>query len=219
MKREVNKAAKQPKVARARDSERTRADVLKAAETLFCAKGREGVRLREVADAAGVSQPLLIHHFGDKDALYREVVQRAIARVTQVAVLRTAEAPGAFAQFESIVREISSVIRGEPQSIALIHRDLVDGGDVVRESVNDAVLKIRRKLTRTLQEAQKQGDLRPDMDVDILLLDLVGALLYPVLAAPVVRALWKMDPMHADSIERHERHLMALLPAVFVRQK
>lgn len=65
---------------RVRDAEATRGKLLAAATDVFAHKGLAGARLREIADMAGVTVPLLCHHFKDKDTLYAEVVERAVGR-------------------------------------------------------------------------------------------------------------------------------------------
>jgi AcrR family transcriptional regulator len=61
------------------EPESRRAGVLRAAERLFAARGYEGVRVRDVADAAGVNVATLHLHWKSKAALY-EAVCRLHAR-------------------------------------------------------------------------------------------------------------------------------------------
>ncbi len=60
-------------MAKIRDSARTREAVLAAAAEEFCAKGFDGATTAGVARRAGVSKQLINHHFGSKEALFREV--------------------------------------------------------------------------------------------------------------------------------------------------
>lgn len=53
--------------------------ILKAALAAFAAHGFHGAGTRQIAEAAGVSQPLLNHHFGSKDALWRVVGEQITA--------------------------------------------------------------------------------------------------------------------------------------------
>ena len=52
----------------------SRADILRAAGTLFAEKGFEAVTVRDIAKEAGVGLPTIYHFFGDKQGLYRTVV-------------------------------------------------------------------------------------------------------------------------------------------------
>lgn len=56
-----------------RAGEPARARILAAAAKLFAAHGYDGTSLRAVAREGGVSQPLIHHHFGSKEALWNQV--------------------------------------------------------------------------------------------------------------------------------------------------
>ncbi len=51
----------------------SRAGLLRAALTLFAAKGYDGVGVQEVAEAAGVAKPTLYHFFGSKQGLLEAI--------------------------------------------------------------------------------------------------------------------------------------------------
>jgi TetR/AcrR family transcriptional regulator, regulator of cefoperazone and chloramphenicol sensitivity len=61
------------------DTDLTRKAVIRnEALRLFAAKGADAVTIREIAEAAGVSAPLVIHHFGGKQQLVEAVNDYAI---------------------------------------------------------------------------------------------------------------------------------------------
>lgn len=68
-------------VGRPRDGnpEETRREILKAAEQSFAMAGFIGATTREVAARAGVNVATLHYHFGNKEGLYRAVIERAAA--------------------------------------------------------------------------------------------------------------------------------------------
>jgi AcrR family transcriptional regulator len=68
-------------VSRTVRDEETRARLLKAAERLFADRGFKKVTVREICRAAGANVAAVNYHFGDKLALYREVLQSAIDRM------------------------------------------------------------------------------------------------------------------------------------------
>jgi TetR/AcrR family transcriptional regulator len=67
---------------RERNADVTKKELLNAAEVEFAAKGFDGARLQSIARAVGVQQALIHHYFGDKDGLYRAVIERGMAAVT-----------------------------------------------------------------------------------------------------------------------------------------
>jgi AcrR family transcriptional regulator len=62
-----------------RNAARSRQAILEAAERLFAEQGFEATSLQEIGAAAGVSRGTPGYFFGSKDALYRAVLDRAIA--------------------------------------------------------------------------------------------------------------------------------------------
>ncbi|MCZ4079925.1 TetR family transcriptional regulator [Rhodococcus sp. H36-A4] len=57
-------------VARVRDSDRTKQDLLEAATELFGARGYERTTIREIGEKAGADPALIARYFGSKAALY-----------------------------------------------------------------------------------------------------------------------------------------------------
>jgi TetR/AcrR family transcriptional regulator, repressor for neighboring sulfatase len=51
--------------------------ILEAAQALIARTGPEGLRLQEVAACAGVSHPLILHHFGSRAGLVRALTREA----------------------------------------------------------------------------------------------------------------------------------------------
>jgi AcrR family transcriptional regulator len=56
------------------DSPCVRERVLREATRLFAAKGFNGVSVREIVEAAGVTKPTLYYYFSNKEKLFREIV-------------------------------------------------------------------------------------------------------------------------------------------------
>lgn len=55
------------------------AQLLDVGRSVFAAHGLDGATVEEVAQRAGVSKPVVYEHFGGKDGLYAEVVEREVA--------------------------------------------------------------------------------------------------------------------------------------------
>ena len=60
----------------------TREQLLEAALQLFAEKGFWGVSLSQVAECCSITKQSLLHHFGSKEKLYREILGRIAGQVT-----------------------------------------------------------------------------------------------------------------------------------------
>lgn len=96
--------------------------ILDAAVLLFGEHGAGGTTLKDIAAAAGVSQALIVHHYGTKDGL-RAACDEHVAHVIRV---RKEETLGAEPQFDPFIA-LRRLEHGRPLLRYLI-RALTEGG-------------------------------------------------------------------------------------------
>ncbi len=109
-------------------SERSRAQILKAALKLFSTLGYNGTSMRDIADAARVSTGNVYHQFPDKESLFNTLLDQywdAIASPDHP--VNRALAEGAFpADLEKLARAArDSIVKYRPY-VALIYVDVVE---------------------------------------------------------------------------------------------
>lgn len=73
-------------------AEQRRTQLLDVAIELFADHGFHSTSMEDIADAAGVTKPVLYQHFPSKRALYRELIDEVDAALTHQLVLATATA-------------------------------------------------------------------------------------------------------------------------------
>jgi AcrR family transcriptional regulator len=74
----LTQAAQQPR-RRRRTAEEARHAILEAAQRRLAECGPEEVRLQDIASDLGISHPAILHHFGSREALMRELSRHAFA--------------------------------------------------------------------------------------------------------------------------------------------
>lgn len=72
-----------PRSRQRREGGTGREEILRAAKRLFMTRGFRAVSTREMAVAAGVTQPALYHHFGGKEDLYVAVLEEELSELSQ----------------------------------------------------------------------------------------------------------------------------------------
>jgi AcrR family transcriptional regulator len=105
----------------------TRDRVIAAAVDVFARDGFERATLADIARAAGISRPSVLHHFESKDALYDEVVTGVFTRLGAVVT----DAFGAGGSFEDRLRHMclaySGFLAAHPAEARLVAREVVEG--------------------------------------------------------------------------------------------
>jgi TetR/AcrR family transcriptional regulator, repressor for neighboring sulfatase len=76
-----SKSGAGPSKRRRRTPEEARRLILETAQALIASTGPEGLRLQDIAAAAGISHPLILHHFGSREGLVRALTRQAAAEL------------------------------------------------------------------------------------------------------------------------------------------
>lgn len=196
---------------RVRDADATRSRVLEAAEALFARKGYDGTRLREVAEDASVTVPLVCHHFGDKEALYAAVIERGLERFASLGwdVLRRGQTVAD--QLAGFLTGLTDLASNDPNITTILHREMADGGVRARPLAERLLLPLKVAASDTIRAAQARGEVRATLDADMLVLHIAGAVLYPSIAGPLVHLVWGEDPSRPAFVERRKHALLDLL--------
>jgi TetR/AcrR family transcriptional regulator len=158
---------------RTRNPAGTKRAVLDAAERLFAEHGFAGTSMRDIAEASGISQPLIQHHFGHKDDLYAAVLRLAVERYAA----RFPDAARVTDQPVDIRTEMSRIftfLRENELQIRMIgwarlerKHELVSGCD-----------ELRRALVLRIERAQQLGLVREDIDAASLAVMLEGLIIH-----------------------------------------
>lgn len=149
-----------------RDAERSREALLDAAETLFAARGYDGVSLSEIAAAAGLSRGTPNYFFGSKDQLYTSVIERAFAdrqRVTAEAVAPVLAWCERDADGAALRRAIASGMEGymqflldRPGFIRFVQWEELAGGERLQATPRNSTA-LSDAFTRVRAVARRRG--------------------------------------------------------------
>ena len=144
---------------------------LDAALRVFWGKGYDGASLSDLTEAMGINKPSLYAAFGDKQELFRKVVERY---VRQQSILWEAafRGPSARMGLERILNAAADFLTSaqNPHGCLLVQSALacdeksecIKKELAARRSDSDAMLRAR------LQHAQTEGELSPEIDVAAL---------------------------------------------------
>jgi DNA-binding transcriptional regulator YbjK len=90
-------------MARPRDQERRRRELVAATAKLVAAKGMTGVRLRDVAEAAGLTSGAVLYYYDGLDELFTAAYDLGVQRYCEEREARVAEAVGTAARLRVAV--------------------------------------------------------------------------------------------------------------------
>ncbi len=162
-----------------RDPAATRERILEAGEDEFARKGYDGARLRDVADAAKVHHALLHHYYGDKEGLFRAVIERAIERLSTKAyvLLRSEKAFGELlAEYIDILVDYYADNRNLVQMFRFATLDEGSPAYAMCEEIaRSMLLPLLEATANRVSWAQRDGVVRSDIEPKRLVTLAIGA--------------------------------------------
>ncbi len=194
----------------------TEARILAAATRVFLEKGKDGARMQEIADEAGINKALLHYYFRSKEQLYREVVLREVSGFFHGLVASFSGHGEIEELLESFIDNYVDRLAGNPQVVRFLTWELGSGGDIVREVVREEVRGGRsgdlyRKFTEAVDRAVREGRIRP-VDPQHLIMNVIGMCVYTFLAAPILEHLFPgLDIRGEPFIEKRKEEIYELV--------
>ena len=173
----------------------SRALILDAAERLFAAEGFARTTIKRIGREAGVNSALLYYYFGDKDRLYREVLQRLVQTLVERTTGRLAAGGTPAARLRGLLEAQAGVLTDHPTLPKLLLRDLADhDAEHAVEQVQLLAATTFRRLCDLIREGQKDGSFRTDLDPRFAAVSVIAQIGYFHLARPAVRVLLAAPP-------------------------
>ena len=153
--------------------------ILDAAVELFSECGYDGVSMRQIAEAAGVSKSNIYHHFASKEALYLGILHGSAQHLSEI-VEDLAEGGGDFQRRLRLFAEahLEHLFANET-TLRLVLREAFSGDEEKSRMVVDQVVGgIFNRMVTIFQAGQQAGIVRADLDPGLCATLLMGANLF-----------------------------------------
>src|SRR3954453_8523559 len=145
-------------------TEARRAEILQTALAAFSARGFQGSSLREIAEAVGLSQAGVLHHFSSKEALLAAVLAEKDA--TQVAHFENAHGIGVLSALRGAVAE-NLASPGLVRLFTTLSAEAINPDHPAHDYFQLRYAGARQLIASGLAQGKLDGDIRPDADVDM----------------------------------------------------
>ena len=187
----------------------TRNALLDTAIAAFSLVGYDGISVRQLEERSGVNRGLVAYHFGDKEQLWRDAVDRLFEALAQDFLDRVASladvAPLEAAR--GVIRAFVRYSAAHPELNRLMMQESVVASWRVNDLVDQHIRPLMDTLAALLPEAAAMVWGRSDPHRYYLL---IGASAFVFTAEQECRRLFDCSPRDADFVERHAEMVVAL---------
>jgi len=157
----------------------THKEILKAATMLFSQKGYDGTSMNDIVKESGVSKGAIYSHFENKESLFEELLENQTAiDIDQLKFLFTPKDSAlqkleniAIAQFNNTCDVPEEDCRKQMEFIITASRR-----DPLRDKFAKQYATIHKFIADLIKEGIKNGEFRPNIDVDSVVSILIATL-------------------------------------------
>lgn len=156
----------------ARNAEQSRRRILEAAAKVFARSGLAGARVDEVAAVAGINKRMLYHYFGNKEGLYLAVLEDQVDRIYRHLAVVFEQSGSTLERIKRGIRTYFYLLAENETVVRLIGWENMAGGRYIRQILPRYLREALPVLRQALRQGIEEGLLRPDLDLNHLLLSI-----------------------------------------------
>lgn len=203
-----NQTMKRSPTPRRTQAERTRASrekIIRSATETFAQKGFRGAKMADIAKAANLTEPGLLHHFPNKTHLLMEVLKER-DRIDSERMRATLQQNGNHLLEASIeLVEHNQTVPGLVQLFNLLLAESISADHPAHEFFIERYQREREHWVQAITQAQQNGEVRSDISAETL-----AILTFAMMDGLQVQ--WLMEPEKIDMSELY-RVMMEMLRA------
>ena len=188
---------------RQRDAEATQARILAAAKKEFSKNGLGGARIDEIADRAKANKRMIYHYFGNKEDLFRIVVEQAYLDIRAAEQALDLEHLPAREALEKFVRFTWEYYLKNPEFITLVNSENLHKARHLKKSdrVGPAQRRLVSMVASILERGVAEGVFRSGIDPVQLNITIAAVNYYYLTNRFTGAHLFERDMMTKDALE------------------
>ncbi len=189
-----------------------RADILAAALREFADHGFSGATTAGIARRAGVTQPLVHHHFGSKQGLWNAVLADVYEDLNAVLehTIEEMEDADPRTRFPRLLHALVTFNGRRPELSRLIRIESSVGSPAFEELYTQWLSGLIDLFQREVTAAMKDGALRP-LDPRLAYSLIIGACTQPFAEPETVRRSFGLDMSDPATVERYAKFVVDVL--------
>ncbi|MGH9468890.1 MAG: TetR/AcrR family transcriptional regulator [Terriglobia bacterium] len=186
---------------------RARAEILRAAESIFAGAGLKGARMDAIARRARVNKALLYYYFKSKDDLFREAMENAIERSHQ-RLMDVLSSPGPPREvLRNYLETQFDLISSVPDASFLLQRFLMTDSRLAERVMRKFFMPRQRKLAALIDRGIRERVFRR-VNSSQMGISLTALVVFYFWGAPMLKAATHTDPFRPAHLKERKREVL-----------
>lgn len=196
------------------DSTATESKIIAAATAVFLQKGKDGARMQEIADRAGINKAMLHYYFRSKDKLYEEVFSAQLERFFFSIVDAVPKANNVQEFLANFVDNYMRYLVENEGLVRFIIWEIQSGGVLMSRKIRQLFSQrghVRPLFLDLIENAVSRGEIRR-IDPVQFIISLIGVCAYPFIARPILEQVFPGLQVNSEEfIQKRKQEVVRLL--------
>lgn len=157
-----------------RDSNKTKEEILMAAEQEFADKGFYGARIDGIATRSGINKRMIYEYFGNKEELYRTVLVTVYNRLGQREIHLLSEDLNSIDAIKKIISLYFEFLRDNPTYVNLILWENLNKGSYIKDidftPIKHSTFSLLRRI---IVKGKEEGVFNENVDAEQFIISLL----------------------------------------------
>lgn len=198
--------------AHIRNSEKTRQDILLAAEQNFSDKGFYGARIDEIAADAKINKRMIYEYFGSKEALYKKVLFRVYKRLENAENELIDRDLHGVALIRALICMYFDFLRDNESFVQILMWENLNKAHSLNEMPDaDVERPTIRYFTEELRHGKEIGVFRPELDEEQTVVSLITICFANFSNRYTLSKLFRIPLYEKEIIEQRKQHTIELV--------
>ena len=161
----------------------TKAELVRAATTLFSRYGFHGTSVKQIAESAGVNISLVSYHFGGKENLYHACLSPWVEskiEFLEKQILRPKTREEFKVRLKMFIEKIMEDDLDFEDAGCVIHRDVELDDPVLQDIFKKTIMPLFDRLVGFIHNGQKESFIRKDLDPNYVALLFLGGIQHTI---------------------------------------
>jgi AcrR family transcriptional regulator len=174
-----------------------RAHILEAATRVFASRGYHGARVSDIAREAGIAYGLVYHYFRNKEEILDTIFAERWGQFLEVVDGIAAGPQPASEKLRQLAALILFAYRRRSDWVKVLVFEIQRTSRFAEPEQIEAVGRLFRGVARIVRMGQESGELRSDLDANLVCLAFIGAL-ETMITSQVMRVMRLPDQTQDD---------------------
>jgi AcrR family transcriptional regulator len=192
--------------------------IMEAAEALFAERSFSGTSVRDIAEAAGVNLAMISYYFGSKEKLMEALFNyRGIGYKLQLQNIIQNGSLSSSQKVEKLIEEyVGRIFQKQNFHKIMVREQMTNRNGPVSKLIYELKSGNQALITQLIQEGQKNGEFKKNVDISFLMMTLVGTVSQLMTARHFYRKMNNLESLSEEEFEKHiKKKLSAYLKTLF----